>query len=187
MGTKTKTGLLVGAVIVLVAVSAAEGIFIYRHTAQPSNTIDENNFDSFSSQLEDLLKRDRHSTWDMFDRFFNDDFFSKNKAPFSEMEQLRKRMNDMMEKEMQGTFDHSWNTWFDDHFLSDNSGVKMQTTDKGNAYIIKLKIPNLKDNHLNIKIDEKGILVDGECTQLAEKKDDKGNVISKQEIHRSMA
>ncbi len=187
MELKTKNNLLMGLVVLLLVVCAVEGFFIYRHGNEKFNVSNEMNFDSFSSQLRNQMQNNRKDNWELFDRFFDDNFFSSQKDPFHEMERLHKRMNEMMEKEMKGALDHSWESWFGDRFLGKSSDMEMQTTEKGNDYIIKLKIPNLKDNRFNIKIDKDGLSVDGDYTQTAEKKDSQGNVVSKEEVHRSLS
>jgi len=187
MERKTKNNLFMGLLVLLVVVCAVQGFYIYQHGKGNSKPSTELDFDSFSSQLRNQMQNNRKDNWELFDRFFDDDFFSSQKDPFHEMERLHNRMNEIMEKEMKGALDHSWDSWFGDRFLGKSSDMEMQTTEKGNDYIIKLKIPNLKNNRFNIKIDKDGLSVDGDYTQTAEKKDNQGNMVSKEEVHRSLS
>ncbi len=187
MELKTKNKLLIAAIVVLLVLCAVEGFVLYRHSNRSFSSAVPHDIDSFSSTLRNNMQNNRKDTWELFDRFFNDDFFSNKQDPFREMERFQNRMHEMMEKEMPGAFDHSWDAWFGDRFLGGGGDLDMVTTEKENDYIITLRIPNLKDNHLNIQIDKSGISVDGEYTQAAEKKDAQGHVVSKEEIHRTLS
>jgi hypothetical protein len=106
------------------------GFFIYRHGKEKANVSKELDFDSFSSQLRNQMQNNRKDNWELFDRFFDDDFFSYQKDPFHKMERLHKRMNEMVEKEMKGTLDHFWDSWFGERFLGKSSDVEMQARKK---------------------------------------------------------
>jgi len=77
--------------------------------------------------------------------------------------------------------------WFGDRFSDDADDVKVHMDESKDAYVYRLDIPNLKDNELNINIDENGINIEGDFSQRVEKKDPKGNVIAKHEIHRTVS
>lgn len=182
-----QTKILSAAIILLVAACAVEGFVIYRQKTESPKTMVDRDIDSFTSHLNDWMHSSRSHDWKMFDRFFDDDFFSGNKDPFSEMERLRKQMDDMMEKDMKDPFNRSWDSWFGDRFLGGGSDIDMDLKDKDDAYVVTLNIPHLKDNRLNVTIDEDGISVEGDYTQTAEKKDAQGHVTSKREIRRSIS
>ena len=92
----------------------------------------------------------------------------------------------MMGRQNKGIFNDSCNSWFGDRFFGSSDAVEFDQKEKGDFYIITLRIPNLKENKLDIKIDEDGICISGEFSQMAEKKDSDGNIISKREVHRNI-
>ena len=62
----------------------------------------------------------------------------------------------------------------------------METDSQKDAYVITLRIEDLKDHRLNLYIDEDGIRVEGDFTRVDEKKDLNGNTISRQESRQSI-
>ena len=103
------------------------------------------------------------------------------------MERMQEQLNKMMGRQNKGIFNDSWNSWFGDRFFGGSDAVEFDQKEKGDFYIINLRIPNLKENKLDIKIEEDGISISGEFSQIAEKKDADGNIISKREVHRTIS
>ena len=85
------------------------------------------------------------------------------------------------------SFNRSWDSWFESRFSGSPGQMDIETKEKENSYLVILKIPNLKDNKLDIKIDENGISVNGDLTQIIEQKDADGNIISRRESRQSIA
>lgn len=174
--------------MVLLAVACVvEGIFIYTQYVKNDSKHANDTFESFSLNMLDKFKRERKERDDMFDRFFDDDFFSKQSDPFAEMQRLQRQLDDMMGKNHRGTFRDSWDSWFGDRFFGGSEEIEFDQKENKNSYIITLRIPNLKENKLDIKIDQDGISISGDFSQIAEKKDADGNVISKREVHRTIS
>jgi HSP20 family molecular chaperone IbpA len=174
-------------IILMAAVIAAEGYIIYKQSKKDSKGYSADTFEIYSSTLLDKFKHDRQEREDMFDRFFNEDFFSGHRDPFAEMERMHKQLESMMGRQHGGTFNNSWDSWFGNRFLGGSDDIEFQQSEKKNSYEITLKIPNLKENKLDIKIEKEGIAISGEFSQTAEKKGTAGNIVSKSEIHRSIA
>jgi HSP20 family molecular chaperone IbpA len=187
MAFTKKSVLLIGLVGALAIVCVGEGVVIYRHQRGLSpETIADHDITSFSSLLNHRMQADRNDNWRMFDRFFNDDFFSGRKDPFVDMDRLHKQMENMMENGLKDPFNASWDSWYGNRFLGGQSDMNVQTVKKGNDYLVTLTIPNLKDDKLNITVDSHGIAVNGYYSQSAEKKDDKGNIISREDVRRTV-
>lgn len=143
--------------------------------------------DKFSTFLDRKLKNDQNESRDLFDRFFDDRFFSGKKDPFQDLEQFRQRLQNRMDENIRDRFDDSWNEWIGDRFSDDGDGVKVHMDESKDAYVYTVDIPNLKDNELNINIDPDGIHIEGDFSQRVEKKDPQGHVIAKQEMHRTLS
>ena len=142
--------------------------------------------EGFSSFMGKKLGNERRDTWGMFDKFFDEDFFHRASDPFGEMDRFRRRVENMMEKESKGLFQRSWDSWFSNRFLGTEGDMNIDTTENDDNYTVKIHIPNLKENKIDIRVDENGISIDGQYSQEVEKKDPKGNVVSKQELRRSV-
>jgi HSP20 family molecular chaperone IbpA len=93
----------------------------------------------------------------------------------------------MMSRQDGETFRHSWDSWFGNRFLGGSDDIEFQQQEKRDSYEITLRIPNLKENKLDVKIEKDGISVSGDFSQTAEKKGADGNIISKSEVHRSIS
>jgi HSP20 family molecular chaperone IbpA len=187
MELKRKFRISLVLVSILVCVSLIEGIIIIRNLSSAKSTDRYGSQEHFSSFLENLFKKEKNQTWGILDDFFNEDFFRTETDPFKEAERLRRQWSDMMEKETKKSFQDAWDGWFSDRFFDGSDEIGIETKEKGDAYVMELKIPNLKQNKLTINVDKNGISVEGEFTQIAEKKDPKGNVIRKHEVHRKIS
>ena len=187
MESNIKFKIILSLVIVLAAVCTAEGVIIYKQYKKNIHKNFEDTFESFSSNMLDKFKRERKERDDMFDHFFDDDFFSRQADPFAEMERMQKQLDKMIGSQSRGIFNDSWNSWFGDRFFGGADDVEFNQKEKNDSYIITLRIPNLKKNKLDIKIDENGVSISGEFSQMAEKKDADGNIISKREVHRTIS
>ncbi len=187
MEQKRKFKIIISLVIILAVFCVVEGFVIYKQHRNNSETDINDTFETFSSSLLDKFKKERKERDDMLDRFFDDDFFSRQADPFSEMERMQKQLDKMMGRQNRGIFNDSWDSWFGDRFFGGSDDVEFDQKEKRNAYIITLRIPNLKENKLDIKIEEDGIGISGEFSQIAERKDSDGNVISKREVYRSIS
>jgi HSP20 family molecular chaperone IbpA len=187
MARPKKHYVLLAVIIVLLAVCLVQAVIIFRNVERGPISGDFRNGESFSHFLTEKLKKERDDQWDLLDRFFGDEFFAKQNDPFTEMDEFHQRMNRMMKKSLRPSFDYSWDGWFNNRFLGGNGDVEIRTEEKKDSYLITLDIPNLEDNELNITINEDGIAIEGELTQIAERKDARGNVIGRQEVHRSIS
>ena len=171
-------------VVVLVMICLVQGGIIY-YLVHPGRKITDS-IDDFSNRLHKKFGRNQKSQWDSFDRFFDDDFFKREQNPFNELEKFHKRMEKMMGKSLNDSFNQSWDSWLQDRFSTGSDQMDMKTEERKNEYIITINVRNLKDNKLIIDIDENGIEVKGDFTQALEKKDSSGRIISKQEKRQSI-
>jgi HSP20 family molecular chaperone IbpA len=99
---------------------------------------------------------------------------------------MQRRMRKMMEKDFQKPFSNSWNGWFSNRFHKDSNDLTIQTEEEKDNYVITINIPNLKENNLNVSVDESGVHIEAEVEQVVEKKDSKGNTISSSTVHRRL-
>ena len=169
---------------VLVMICLVQGAIIYFLVRPDRNTI--KNMDDFTNLIHKKFNRDQKSQWDSFDKYFNDDFFSREQNPFDELEKFHKRMEDMMGKSLNDSFSKSWDSWLQDRFSPTKDQMDMKTEESKDEYTITISVPDLHDNKLVIDIDENGISIKGDFKQLFEKKDSDGRVISKQEKRKSI-
>jgi HSP20 family molecular chaperone IbpA len=96
-------------------------------------------------------------------------------------------MEEMMDQTLREPFNRSWESWFDSRFSDNGGNIEIETQEKREAYIITLKTKDLKDNQLDINIDQDGISIKGDFTKVVEKKDSHGNILSRQERRQSIA
>jgi HSP20 family molecular chaperone IbpA len=174
-------------VILLGIACAVQGIVIYKQFKTDSNAHYLDSFEKFSSSIQDMFERNRKERDTLFDHFFDEDFFSTGKDPFKEMERLHKQLEEQMHKKHKGTFTDSWSSWFGERFLGGSDDIELDEEEKNDAYVFTLKIPNLKKNKIDIKISADGILITGEFSQIAERKNTEGNITAKKEIHKSIS
>jgi HSP20 family molecular chaperone IbpA len=137
--------------------------------------------------LDEKFKTDKNQKWNLFDRYFDDDFFSNRSDPFEEMERMQQQLDKLLSGNSGKLFNDTWEGWFDDRFFGGSSGINIDTAEKKDAYIITINIPNLKENKINIQIGKDGISIDGDFSQTIEKRDNDGNVINKHEMFKSIS
>ena len=188
METKTKSKIIGMAVIFLIVVCCVQGWIIYRNSHQLSLDPDIfQNEDHFSTFLDEQFQTDKNKKWNLFDRYFNDDFFSNRSDPFEEMARMHKQLDEMMSGHSGNVFSDTWDDWFDDRFFGGSSEIDINTKEEKDAYVITINIPNLKENKINIHLEKDGISIDGDFSQTIEKRDDDGNIINKHEIFKNIS
>jgi HSP20 family molecular chaperone IbpA len=175
-------------VFILLLVSVIQGYFLLtdRNVTFFSKKGKAGNFDTFSQSLLDEYKQDNKDHWERFDQFFDDDFFRGRNDPFQEMEDMQRRMREMMENGFKDSFDDSWDGWFSRRFHKKDDDLTVQTKEGKDSVTITIGIPNLKENNLNVTIDTSGIHIEAEVEQVVEKKDSDGNIISSSKVHRKI-
>ena len=146
------------------------------------NSSSTNRSSSLFNRLMNKFRKDMNSTNDIYDEFFNDDFFRMSNNPFKEMERMRAQMSKSFHNNKWSFFDQSWDNWYGSkHGFSD---IEVNTEDKGDKLIMKLKIPGLQSNSINISVDDKAIKMDCEIREAKEDQDDKGQTYRKSSSYR---
>ena len=188
MEEKKKYRTLAALIFILILVCVIQGYFLLKDRDFTFSREKEKagNFDAFSQSLLDEYKQDKKDHWDRFDRFFDDDFFRGRNDPFQEMEDMQRRMREMMENGLQDSFNDSWDGWFSNRFHKKGDDITVQTTEEKDSVTITISIPNLKENNLNVTIDTSGIHIEAEVEQVVEKKDSDGNIITSSKVHRKI-
>ena len=188
MKEKKKQRTLTVLIFALLLVCFIQGFFLLKDTDFTFSWRKEKdtNFDRFSQSFLDEYRQDKEDYWNRFDQFFDDDFFRGRNDPFQEMEDMQRRMREMMENGFQGSFNDSWDGWFSRRFHKNSDDITIQTKDEKDRVIITISIPTLKENNLNVTIDTSGIHIEAELEQVVEKKDSDGNIISSSTVHRKI-
>ena len=141
----------------------------------------------FPKQLNEIFKKQQKDHFDQFDRFFGNDFFSSRNDPFKEMERLHKTIRKGMNDEFQQLLDDAWDGWLTSRFSSGVGGIEIEESETEKDYVYTLKVPNMKENRLNVTVGVDGISIEGEFSQTIERKDNKGNVVGRQERRQSLS
>ncbi len=174
--------------ILLLVLCAAQGWVIYRYVVHRSTDSQPWGYtDTIPSFTNKPFANQTKKNRDFFNRFFSNNFFSNNTGPFEEMQQFRKQFEESMKNDTGNMFGNSWSSWFGSNNSTDTGGIDIRTIEKKNSYVITVEIPNLKDNKLNININQDGVSIKGEFSQTVEKKDRWGNVIGKSEREQSIS
>ena len=188
-----KPSLLIKTILsVLAIICIIQAYFIYTNIYQANNNSVTNNVTELSSNLMDNYKRQQQQDFTLFDQFFNDKFFSRHNDPFTEIDRLHKQMKNLMNNNYQSTFNHSWDNWFNQKFsfnsnTANQSGIKIKMDEKNHFYLVTIQVPNLKNNQINVEIKQRHISIEGQFTEVKEKKNNFGDVISKSEMHHSIS
>ncbi len=72
-----------------------------------------------------------------FDRFYDDDYFSRSRDPFQEMDRFRNRMQKELDRFSgitSGRFDNNFDQWFSDHFGNSPASKIRMTEDAEHVY-----------------------------------------------------
>jgi len=178
---KKRTWIIIVSVLSVVCLVQSVIIFSPLFKKSPAGNILQD-FDAYSSHLNQKYKDQAQDNFELFDRFFNDDFFSKNTDPFKEMERLSRELQHRMSGSNQNRFKNYWDEWIGKRFSKDKQNIFIKTKEKNDAYIVTIEVPNLEENSLDIDINEDVISVDGTFYKKIERKDDNGNIIGTHEI-----
>jgi len=153
---------------------------------QPSNSYFDS-FDTYSSHLNQKLKNQTKDNFELFDRFFNDDFFSSNTDPFKEMARLSRELEQRMGGNNRNRLKNYWDEWTGRRFTKSDTHIAVETKEQKDAFIVTIKVPNLEANSLNIDISNNGISIDGTFYKKVERKDNKNQVIGTHEIKQTFS
>jgi len=172
-------------IALLVIACVGETAYIYSLTRkQPAQFTNQ---DEFSSFINNQFANDNKRLWANFDNYFNEDFFRKHQNPFTAMEKVHHRVENMMDASIKNPFNLSWNSWINNRFSGADDTINTTSKETKNAYIITLNTPDFKNNQLNVNVDKNGISVKGDISKVVEKKDSNGNVISQNKMEESIS
>ena len=188
MEEKKKYRTLLVLILILILICVVQGFYLLQDSDFKLSWRKEkdNTFDTFSQSLLDEYKQDKKNYWDRFDQFFDDDFFRGRNNPFQEMEEMQRRMREMMENGFQNSFNDSWDGWFSNRFNKESNDLTIQTQEEKDNYVITINIPNLKENNLNVTVDASGVHIEAKVEQVVEKKDSDENIISSSKVRRRL-
>lgn len=176
--------LLVG----LMAICLVQGWIIYRNHSKSFS--DEEAFmapKNFISKMDESFKRDRHEKRDMFDRFFDKDFFSKHNDPFKDMQNMQRDIEKMLDEPSKQMFQNSWKDWMDDRFPGGSDSISMNTKETKEGYVVTVNIPNLKDDQLKIDLNSENLTIHGSFSQTIQRKDDQGHIVGQYQTDQSLS
>ena len=105
-------------------------------------------------------------------------------TPDSDVADDPERLSSRIEDELRQKSKSDWESL--DRSLGTGERIEIRTEEGDAGYIITLSIRDLEDHTLNIDVDRDGISVEGDFTQIEEKKDPDGTTISRQERRESI-
>lgn len=184
------------ALTVLIFVCLTQGYIIYNKmygsASNYSDGYDRDKVDELSSSWLDKFQRNPSQEAELFGHFFDQGFFSLQNNPFQEMKKLRQQMLDSIEKQHQSIFQNTWQNMFDDrppmqNDLLSNQEMHFDTVEESDRYVVTIRIPDLSNNRLKIDVNENGISVNGQFSQIQEQNDSFANSIVRSEKHRSIS
>lgn len=108
--------------------------------------------DEWRSSLRGQIIGGRPVPPDMFDKYFNDKFFSENLDPFLEVEKMHKDMSGAFKDAGQSLFDSSWDNWFENRIKTKEFEPTVFLSEK--AVLIFVNIPGLDRKTAAVKIND---------------------------------
>jgi len=172
-------------IVLLVLIIGWQGYQLYgnRKGAEKEYYSNDNyGVDSLFEKLKNKFDRDSESSGDIFDRYFNDDFFSRHSDPFKEMEEWHSKIMKRFDSYNKHIFGRSWDDWYSGKFGTEDIEVKTKESD--DKITMEINIPGLKNNSINIDINENRIKIDCDIKEIHERKDDEDMKYFKSSSHR---
>lgn len=115
----------------------------------------------------------------LFDRFFDEDFFGRSNDPFDDMRRMRESMlKQFNHEEGGGLFD----TWYKKRFGGGSAGDVARREDANFIYY-DISVQGLKNDKVNIKVENGNIFISGQVEQKNEDGDSSSYMSSS--FHRS--
>ncbi|MBI9075793.1 MAG: Hsp20 family protein [Desulfatibacillum sp.] len=143
-------------------------------------------FESFPKSFAKEFKQGQNHAFDMLDKYFDDSFFKGYGKPFEEMEKMREELMNQMEKGMQGSFDNSWDDWYNSRF-SGGGSISLNMEETAHSYVYRITIPNREEQSLKVDVSKDGIKIEGKLNRKVVKTDGDGNVVSRQQVQSSVS
>ncbi len=148
-------------------------------TGAPNDTI------QLMEQLREDFQNNSKKRDDIFDNFFNDNFFSQEDNPFKRLQEMQERLSKSFRGNNSNPFAPGWNSWYGNKFETDD--MEITTRDKKDKIVMTFKIPGLKNNTMNLDINEKRIKLGCDIEEQIEEKDQDGNTLYQSKSHRHMS
>jgi len=156
---------------VLLLVCLGQGYYIHAQTASSAPaTADEwlDKTEKWHRQMQEQLRRGEPLSPQLFDQFFNDDFFGRKFNPFDEIQRMRRRMDETFKETDKSMFDNSWNNWFAERIGMDDFKVSVSSTDKN--VVVSIAIPGMNTKSASIDVNEDRIKIAFSATNVREDK-----------------
>ena len=119
----------------------------------------------------------------LFDEFFSDNYFNTNPDAFRQVETIRGLMREMVKNVDLDFFEHSFNDWYNARMGVEDLGIT--TEDKKDKTTIKIQIPGLDANNVDVNINDKRVKISGSYNKVNEVKDNTGKVVSATQEYKS--
>lgn len=113
---------------------------------------------------------------ELFDAFFNDEFFGRRFNPFAEMERMHRQMAEMLGEPEKLQFDNSWGRWFSERIGMDEFKTSISRTDKN--VILTMTIPGIDNKTADININTDRIKISFATKNVQDKKEGGGAIHS---------
>lgn len=127
--------------------------------------------DPLSDEMDTFVKKfqanpDDHQN--LFDDFFDDDFFQRFNNPFQEMDSFRKKMKDyfghLTIPSIQDDFQNHFESWFNSRF-GENNTADIQIKEDDNHIYYTLQVDHLNDQNVKVDIKDKHVIISAQIEQ----------------------
>ena len=134
----------------------------------------------------------QNNAW--LDPFINKSMAFSGNDPFADIERMHQQMQDFMNQRFNQHFNPNFNpgqnNWMGSFFNGQQpfaQDISMEKLDKGDHYLIIFHIPNMKDNQLNVELNEQQISLRGQFSKVIENKNQFGDIVSRSQSHQSVS
>ncbi len=122
-------------------------------------------------------------------------FYSSQIDSFDDFDRLEKYMNQLFQQSMISSNLGGFNMNFSNNMnfpalgglnmnfksLNMNNDLNIRTEEKDKYFLVKVDIPNVKNNNLKVVLKDNLLTISGTITKKENKKDDKGNIVYQQQ------
>jgi HSP20 family molecular chaperone IbpA len=170
------TKVLYGVIALLLFACLGQAYYIHlKKSADPavsSGTDWPSRTDKLQQDVRKKLQKREALPPELFDDFFNDEFFGRRFNPFEEMERMHRQMAEMFQETEKQQFNNSWGKWFSERIGMDDFKTNIFRTDKN--VILTMTIPGVDSKTADININNDRIRISFSAKNVQDKKEGGG-------------
>jgi HSP20 family molecular chaperone IbpA len=143
---------------------------------QSQNMVAPADMPAMIDELINKINKDIASTGEIFNSYFNKEFFRNAEEPFKEIEKRHAEMMKRIGKKEREIFGKSWDSWYEKKFGT--SGIIITKEENRDSVIMIIRAAEADDNKLNVSVNNRLVNIEYDIKKMSEARNEKDKMYS---------